>query len=295
MKVIILGNIDKVDFFAACNELVQVLERHQVEIILGETEYNYLFEHQQYIPANATILCTSDVVHADLAFSLGGDGTFLTSASIIKQYDIPIMGINMGRLGFLADVPNNSISETIDEIFAQGYKIETRTLLQLTSANNDLSLDHIALNEIAVLKLDSSSMIIIHATVNKEYLCSYQADGLIVSTPTGSTAYALSVGASILDPDNQSFILAPVAPHSLNLRPFIFPDNWEVDLEIESRNNSFLVSIDGRSYTLDQSTKLNIKKADYTIKIAKRKGDTYFQTLRNKLMWGVDTRQSKQF
>ncbi|HOR41339.1 MAG TPA: NAD kinase [Paludibacteraceae bacterium] len=295
MKVIVLGNVDKTDFLYTTNELLCALEKYKVEILVGEIEYNYLFANKQYLPNSVSVYSPNQDVDADLAFSLGGDGTFLTSASIIGNKLIPIMGINMGRLGFLADVPNNSIAEMVDEIFSKGYKTENRTLLKLSTSSKDIFQDDTALNEIAVLKLDSSSMIMIHATINKEYFCSYQADGLILSTPTGSTAYALSVGASILDPTNQSFILAPVAPHSLNLRPFIFPDTWEVDLEIESRNNSFLVSIDGRSYMMDQATKLNIKKAPYSIIIAKRLEDTYFQTLRNKLMWGADTRHKKPF
>jgi NAD+ kinase len=295
MKVIVLGNIDKNDFLTTSNELLRDLERYDAEIIIGETEYNHLLAHQQYLPPKTTVLDNQHNLEADLAFSLGGDGTFLTSASVIKHFNIPIMGINLGRLGFLADVPNESISETIDEIFTKGFVTESRTLLQLSTSSNDFFVDDTALNEIAVLKMDSSSMIMIHASLNNEYFCSYQADGLIIATPTGSTAYALSVGSSILEPTNQSFILAPVAPHSLSIRPFIFPDNYVVDLQIESRNNSFLVSIDGRSYTMNQETKLTIKKASYTIAIAKRLGDTYFKTLRNKLMWGADSRHTKPF
>ncbi len=291
MRVAVFGNIYKHGFFGSFNELLQVLDKQHVDVLLCEDLYDAILEKKQVLPSKYTVIKKSDTnFDADLAFSVGGDGTFLKTAEAIADRNIPIMGINIGRLGFLADVSIECITATVTEILEQGYKIEERSVLKLVTDNHSLKTNNKALNEIAVLKLDSSSMIMIHATVNNEYLCSYQADGLLIPTPTGSTAYALSVGASIMTPQNRSFIIAPIAPHSLNLRPLIIPDDWEIELEIESRNNSFLISLDGRSEVLDSKTRLHISKAGYTVKVAKRNNYTYFQTLRNKLMWGADKR-----
>jgi NAD+ kinase len=233
-------------------------------------------------------LQTQEYSSLDLALSLGGDGTFLRTAYKLGEAGIPILGINLGNLGFLVDVPGDEISAAINEIFSCGFTIEERSVLSLKRSDNEHK--SVALNEIAVLKQDSSSMIRVHTIINEEYLCTYRADGLLISTPTGSTAYALSVGASIMMPENKSFMLSPVAPHSLNLRPVIIPDHWKIELEVESRTNHFLVSLDGRSSLCTNNVRLSIEKAPYSVKVAKRLNHTYFNTLREKLMWGADAR-----
>jgi NAD+ kinase len=227
---------------------------------------------------------------ADLALSIGGDGTFLNTASLVGAKPIPILGINIGRLGFLADVSDNEILKALESVLAQDYIIEERTLLNVQTSDNSELEYPFALNEVAVLKQDGASMISINTGVNGRFVHTYQADGLLVSTPTGSTAYSLSVGAPIVIPQAQNFILAPVASHSLNDRPLIVPDSWSIELEVFSRSDSYLISVDGRSKVLDTNTKLRITKADYTIKIVKQKDYTFFDTLKNKLMWGVDKR-----
>ncbi len=232
----------------------------------------------------------SNDLQADAAISIGGDGTFLNTAAAVGDRGIPILGINTGRLGFLADVADTEIEQVLAELLAGNYNVRERCIVQArTSDQSGLGLPF-ALNEIAVLKQDLSSLIAIHASVNGEYLNTYLADGLIVATPTGSTAYSLSVGGPIVMPGTHTLILAPVASHSLTVRPLVIADSCEIDLEIESRSHSYLISLDGRSQLMNQTTRLHIAKADFTVKIIEPNGHSFFRTLKNKLMWGADKR-----
>jgi len=190
----------------------------------------------------------------------------------------------------LADVADNEMELALNKIITDQYVIEERTVLELQTTHQNWSPSSFALNEIAILKQDSSSMIAIQVRVNGEELNTYRSDGLIIATPTGSTAYSMSVGGPIVVPQANNFILAPVASHSLNIRPLIIPDNWELEFQVQSRNNSFLVALDGRSAIFDHNEKLSIRKADYTIRVVKQTHHTFFNTLKNKLMWGVDKR-----
>ena len=287
-KVAIFGSVRKQGFTKALRELYSVLTAKSVEIFLDTEVSSFVLSEKLTDISDFKKLHTQEYSSLDLALSLGGDGTFLRTAYKLGEAGIPILGINLGNLGFLVDVPGDEISAAINEIFSCGFTIEERSVLSLKRSDNEHK--SVALNEIAVLKQDSSSMIRVHTIINREYLCTYRADGLLISTPTGSTAYALSVGASIMMPENKSFMLSPVAPHSLNLRPVIIPDNWKIELEVESRTNHFLVSLDGRSSLCTNSVRLSIEKAPYSVKVAKRLNHTYFNTLREKLMWGADAR-----
>ncbi|MDR1809116.1 MAG: NAD kinase [Prevotella sp.] len=226
----------------------------------------------------------------DMALSIGGDGTFLQTASLIGKNDIPILGINTGRLGFLSDVSSDDVETALPYVLSGKYRIEERTQLTLTTESKAFQGYNYALNEVAVLKQDSSSMITIHAQVNGEYLTSYQADGLIVATPTGSTAYSLSVGGPVLSPDSTNFLLSAIAPHSLTTRPLVIKDDSIIALDVESRNGHFLVSLDGRSEALNTGTRLEIKKGHFPLRVVKRVGHTFYETLREKLLWGADPR-----
>ena len=207
MRVAVFGSIHKKGFSNACDMLLQVLERYEADVFLFDEVYNHLLSVNAYLPAKYNVLQAGDDIQVDLALSLGGDGTFLKTAQRIGNRRIPILGIKLGNLGFLVDVQSNEISAAIDDIFENGIQIEERSMLQLkTDKQRFTNGETVALNEIALLKLDISSMIKVHTTVNGEFLCTYRADGLLISTPTGSNAYALSVGASILVPQNKSFI-----------------------------------------------------------------------------------------
>lgn len=228
---------------------------------------------------------------ADFAVSLGGDGTFLRTALKVGSRGVPIIGVNMGRLGFLSDVMPGEIEKALDDVRHGQYIVEHHTVIQVVADGKVLSVSPYALNDVAVSKRDSASMISIRTFVNGEFLVNYQADGLIVSTPTGSTAYSLSNGGPIIVPQSGSLCITPVAPHSLNIRPIVVSDTSEIRMEVESRNHSFLVAVDGRSEKVSEGTVLTITRAPYTIGIVRRGPQRYFSTLREKLLWGADTRQ----
>lgn len=241
---------------------------------------------------NATALVEpEDFNDADFVISMGGDGTFLRAAGRVGNRQIPLLGINMGRLGFLADVLPSEIESTLDRVLSGDYIIEDHTVIKLESDGEEVSCNPFALNDIAVLKRDNASMISIKARVNGDFLVNYRADGLIIATPTGSTAYSLSNGGPIIVPQSGSLCITPVAPHSLNIRPIVINDTGVIELEVESRSHNFLVAVDGRSLKMAEGTRLTIRKAPYTVKIIKLKNRRYFSTLHEKLMWGADNRQ----
>ncbi|HMM02343.1 MAG: NAD kinase [Dysgonomonas sp.] len=289
MKIAIFGS--KHQKKEQIEKLFKILLDNKTEIYLQEKFYNYL-KDVLYLQYDIAGTIANDEFSADLVISIGGDGTFLRTASIIGKKNIPILGINAGRLGFLADVGEKDLEATFADVFSGNYRIEHRSQLQLSTEHRDYLGFNYALNEIAILKQDTASMITVHAHINDEYLTSYEADGLIVATPTGSTAYSLSVGGPVMTPTAANIVIAAVAPHSLSNRPLVVTDDCVLTLEVESRNQNFLISLDGRSNIFTTGTKLIIKKADFTLRVIKRKENTFYNTLRNKLMWGVDPRQS---
>ncbi len=289
MKFAIFGNAYQAKKARYAEELIGLMKRKGAEILIAEDFYRFLHDDLG-VDVRCDGLIGNAPFQADMVISIGGDGTFLKAASCVGDLNIPILGINTGRLGFLADVSPEEMEETFDEIYAGRYKVEDRTLLEVRSEGEELKGYPFALNEIAVLKRDSSSMISIRTAVNGADLTTYQADGLVVATPTGSTAYSLSVGGPIMVPHSETIALTPVAPHSLNVRPIVIRDDWEISLTVRSRNHNFLVAIDGRSESCKEGTTLVIRKADHKIKVVKRLDHIFFHTLRNKMMWGADTR-----
>ncbi len=288
MKIAIFSTTYKEEIDAPLRQTVNFLLSHGVDVLIERDFYAQIANKMKNFPTCKTI--NTDALNADLVISIGGDGTFLTTAACIGDKNIPILGINTGRLGFLADVAHEEIDTILQELLDGRYHVEERTVLELSTSDGSEKNYPFALNEVAILKQDLSSMISIRASVNNEFLNTYQADGLIIATPTGSTAYSMSVGGPLLVPQAQNLIIAPVASHSLNVRPLIIPDSWYIDLEIDSRSKSFLISLDGRSQVMPQTTKLHIAKANYTIKVIKPLHHSFFKTLKNKLMWGADKR-----
>jgi len=288
-KFALFGNTYQAKKSAHVLRLLSVLEKHQAEVYVHQEFYQFLVKDQKMDIRAAGVFGGNDF-EADMVLSMGGDGTFLKAASYVSNKNIPILGINTGRLGFLADVSPEEIEETFEEIYKNNYKVEDRSVLQATSQGQPLKGHPFGLNEIAVLKRDSSSMITIHTSINGAYLTTYQADGLVIATPTGSTAYSLSIGGPVIVPHSNTIAITPVAPHSLNIRPIVINDDWEITLDVESRSHNFLVAIDGRSETCREGTRLTIRKADYNIKVVKRTNHAFFHTLRDKMMWGADGR-----
>lgn len=289
MKVGVFGSEYQAEKQSVIKRMFEKLRSQEVEVYIDSFFYCFLTDALSYEPPVSGILI-GDEFDLDVALSVGGDGTFLRTAARINKQDIPILGINTGRLGFLADVGSNELEDTLDELFKNYYKVEERTLLRLHTDDRSFRGYNYALNEIAILKRDTSSMITIHTSLNGEYLTSYQADGLLIATPTGSTAYSMSVNGPIIIPQSKNVVLSPVAPHSLNVRPLIIPDSYTITLGVESRNEYFLVSLDGRSEIFPTGIELTVCKADYTTKVIKRYNHTFYQTLREKLMWGADAR-----
>ena len=239
----------------------------------------------------SSLIEPDELTNVDLVISMGGDGTFLKAACMVGEREIPILGINKGRLGFLADVLPSEIEDVLEHVLRRDYMIENHTVIKLEADGECVDCCPFALNDIAVLKRDTASMISIKAYVNGEFLVNYQADGLIIATPTGSTAYSLSNGGPIIVPQSGSLCITPVAPHSLNIRPIVINDTSVIELGVCSRSHNFLVAIDGRSMKLTEGTRLTIRKADYMVKLVKLKNQRYFSTLHRKLMWGADSRQ----
>ncbi len=289
-KFAIFGNEYQAKKSASIQKILSCLSRKKAEIYVERTFYNFLTqkENLKIVVAGVFDDYNFDV---DYVISMGGDGTLLKAASKVGSKETPIIGVNMGRLGFLADVLPTEVEDALDEIYTESFNIEKHTVIQVTTDGEVIDGNPFALNDIAVLKRDNASMITIHTHVNGDLLVNYQADGLIVATPTGSTAYSLSNGGPIIVPQSGSLCITPVAPHSLNIRPIVINDDSEITLEVESRSHNFLVAIDGRSEKLVEGTRLTISKAPYTINIIKRHNHRYFSTLREKLMWGADQRQ----
>lgn len=226
----------------------------------------------------------------DLAISMGGDGTFLSTAERLGMRQVPILGINTGRLGFLADVQPAEIGKALQLVVAGQYNVSRRSLIEASLEDAELAVYPYALNEVAVLKHDNSSLIEIETLVDGNLLTNYVADGLIVSTPTGSTGYALSVGGPVLAPESPAFCLAAVAPHSLTMRPIVLSDEVELTLRVKSRTGRFLMALDGRSLSLKAGTTIRLRKASYTVAVVKTAENDFYHTLREKMMWGVDQR-----
>ncbi len=226
----------------------------------------------------------------DLAVSLGGDGTFLKCVSYIRNTGVPIMGINMGRLGFLANTRQDLMHQAFELIKKKEYTFEKRSLIRVDTENNIFGDDNVALNEVTLHKKETSSMITVHAELDGKFLNSYWSDGLIVATPTGSTAYNLSCGGPIITPGCQVHILTPIAPHNLNVRPMVVPDHMPIKLSIEGRGRRFLISLDGESKSLKQGEEVIVKKADFMINVIKFDDNNFLDTIRNKMLWGLDRR-----
>lgn len=290
-KIALFGNIYQEKKSVAVKQLLEIASQNRVEVMMPRQFYDFL-KDRMMIDVSGCKLIESDDFEADVAVCMGGDGTFLDVASRVGKKEIPIAGINTGRLGFLANFSPDEIATVFQLMKERNYGINEHSVLEITCDEQHLDGYPCALNEIAILKHDISAMISIHTHINGEYLTTYQADGLIVGTPTGSTAYSLSVGGPIVVPHLDTITLTPVAPHSLNMRPIVISDDSVIDLQVESRSYSFLISLDGRSHGYQDGIHLHIRKAPYKVKVITHPEHTFLSTLREKLMWGVSGMQN---
>ena len=290
LKFALFGNVYQEHKSIAAHKFINTAQQLGLTLAIHEPFYNFLCSQPEVHMPECEIIRSNDFT-ADYAVCIGGDGTFLDTASKVADKNIPIIGINAGRLGFLANFSPDHIETDIKDIISGSYSTQSHSVLNMKCDEIDLHGYPFALNEVAILKHDISSMITIHTSINGEPLTTYQADGLIVSTPTGSTAYSLSVGGPTIVPQSNTLCLTPIAPHSLNMRPIVLCDDYEIDLMVESRSQSFLISLDGRSQSYPDKIHLHIKKAPYHITVVTRHQQSYFSTLRKKMMWGADTRE----
>lgn len=289
LRFALFGNEYQPKRSATLYNILSFMRTMRAEIYIDRAFYNFLTTGP-YPNLQVDGVFDGDDFDVDFVISMGGDGTFLRAAARVGAKLTPIIGINMGRLGFLADVLPVEAVDALQAIYADKYSVEDHTTIMVETDGEPFLGNPHALNDIAVLKRDNASMISIRTSVNGEFLVTYQADGLIVATPTGSTAYSLSNGGPIIVPQTGSICLTPVAPHSLNIRPIVLNDDSVVTLNVESRSHNFLIAVDGRSQKLTDSTTLTIRKAPFAIRIVKRNDRRYFASLREKMMWGADVR-----
>ena len=273
--------------------LIKVLQEKSI-VIFFEKEFYTLFQKENLLPKKyPTFSHFNDLNNSfDLFFTIGGDGTILRSITYIRNLNIPVLGINTGRLGFLATIQKEEIEQAIEQLLIKEYKIQERTLLSVKTTPKTAAISEInfALNEVTVARKNTTSMIGVKIFLDDEYLTNYWSDGLIISTPTGSTGYSLSCNGPVVLPDSKSIVITPIAPHNLNARPLVISENTKIRLEVSGREHIFLMSLDSRICTINETTQVFIKKADFTIKTIALNNHSFLKTLRSKLLWGEDTR-----
>jgi len=292
MKVAIYGQFFKLEDIVYIKELFNVLTKKNIEFLVEESYFNFIKKNIE-TKNIATFSSYNDLKNAfDFIITMGGDGTILSAVTIVRDSNIPIIGINTGRLGFLATVQKEEIESAINALINKDFLIKERTLLSVSTSSNqkDLLPLNFALNEVSVSRKNTASMIIIETYLDKEFLNAYWADGLIISTPTGSTGYSLSCGGPIITPQAKSFALTPIAPHNLNARPLVIPDETNIKFTVKGRENEFLLSLDSRVTTINSNTEIFVEKAPFNLKMVQINKQTFIKTLREKLLWGKDLR-----
>ncbi|MBE8725567.1 NAD kinase [Flavobacterium hungaricum] len=293
MKIAIYGQYYQNSTEPIIKDIFSFFNSNNVEMVIEENFLNMLYEKQLVKKEYKTFTPNTALdTSFEMLISIGGDGTILRAAAFVRNSGVPLLGINAGRLGFLAKVQKENIDDLLQFVIDRNYTTSERTLLGLTADPKNDAFEELnfAMNEVTVSRKDTTSMITVETYLNNEYLNSYWADGLIISTPTGSTGYSLSCGGPILTPDVKSLVITPIAPHNLTARPLVIPDDTEITLRVTGREDQYLVSLDSRISSVKNESILKIKKTDYKIKMVEIPGETFLKTLRNKLLWGEDKR-----
>jgi NAD+ kinase len=291
MRIAIFGKNTENNTLDFYSRLISSMQQHHCSVLIFEPLFKIL-KFKVAIPKNISLFSSySDLnKNADYLFSIGGDGTMLEAVSLVKDSGIPILGFNIGRLGFLSSISKEELDLSMSYFFNNNFSLEKRNLLKLISKDELFGNQNFALNEFTILKKDYSTMITIHVFINDVFLNTYWSDGLIISTPTGSTAYSLSCGGPIITPDSENFIITPIASHNLTVRPLVIPDNSIVKLQVEGRSDNFLITLDSKQETIGPDKELIIKKEDFFINLIQLPTKNFFSTIRDKLMWGLDKR-----
>lgn len=290
LKVLLFGNDYPQNNGQYEFSIIEALREIGAMLYIDSAFANVLKKINSAFFASIEVITDESYGVADFALSIGGDGTFLKAAAYVGKHGVPILGVNTGRLGFLTDISPSEIGVALQAYRRGEYVIKERSVLEVTKTGTAFHVYPFALNEVAIMKHDNSALINISAYINGDLMANYVADGVIVCTPTGSTAYSLSVNGPVIAPDSDSFCLSPIASHSLNMRSVIVRDDVDIQLNITGRSHEFLIAIDGRNETVEEGTILRIKKAPYKVKVLKIKHQKFFDTLRDKMMWGEDRR-----
>jgi NAD+ kinase len=290
MVIALYGKRFSPEYGPGVSKLVDSLIRRGIRVVVYERFYPFLSQSVALPSTVQTFQTFKDIGHVDYLLSIGGDGTLLDTAKHVRDSKTPVLGINTGRLGFLSNVDLNEVDTAIELLVNGTYTLDPRSLIEVKTNGVALSDFPFALNEVSILNKDRSSMISIHAQINDNFMCTYWADGLIVATPTGSTAYSLSCGGPIVTPDSNNLILNPIAPHNLNVRPLVISHTNKVSLRVEGRSDHFLLTLDSRSFEIDSSTLIELTRAPFEMNLIHLEGQNFFQTIRNKLGWGMDKR-----
>jgi NAD+ kinase len=270
--------------------ILKTLEQSGVELVISQPFRKILKKHHITYESGLSYSLGDDLSALNVLITVGGDGTLLDAVTHVGNKNVPILGVNTGRLGFLATTARENIDNALRDVLEGKYTYDERSLIALETNDKIFNGFNFALNDFAIRKKDTTSMIVVNAYINGEFLNSYWADGIIVSTPTGSTGYSISCGGPLVLPHSDNFIITPVSPHNLTVRPIIVPDNSKLSFTIEGRGKNFLVSLDSRLATVDDSVELKVQKADFKIKLIQLEDNNYFKTLRQKLNWGLDIR-----
>lgn len=290
MKIALHGKTINKETYPYVQEVIDELYSRDAELYISHHFLKEIRKHNIRLQKVESFQRKDSLHKLDFMFSLGGDGTLLDTITYVGEDELPLIGINTGRLGFLATTPKEKIKEVIDALYNNYYTYDYRTLIRLDADQDLFEGMNYSLNEFAILKKDTSSMIVVHAYIDGEFLNSYWADGLIIATPTGSTGYSLSCGGPLVLPQSNNFIVTPVSPHNLYVRPMVVSDKSVLSFEIEGRSKNFLISLDSRSRTVDASIQLAVRKENFRAKLVKLTGYNFFDTLRQKLNWGLDNR-----
>jgi len=291
MKVALFGKDYKGDQQKYLQQIIDKLVLNNVDLSLFQPFYDKL-KNSLILPDRISFFNSySDLKEdTDMLFSIGGDGTILDTVPYVRDSGIPILGFNLGRLGFLSSVPKNEIDQALENVFKGKYYIDKRALLQLDQPHKIFGDLNFALNDLTIYRNNTTSLIVVHVYVDDKFLNSYWGDGLIVSTPTGSTAYSLSVGGPIISPGSQNFVIAPIASHNLTVRPIVIQDSSVIKIKIEGREDKYLMTMDSRHSTINKEDELLIRRCDFEVNLVELKNKDFFSTIRDKLLWGVDTR-----
>ncbi len=292
MKIALYGRQFNNSVLPYVQQVFDSLAKYDIEPYVYQ-KYNQFIEGKVFFPKKVNVFSNHQELlncKVDVMISLGGDGTMLDTVSIIRNSFIPVIGINFGRLGFLASINKDDIESAMNSLFKGDYTLDSRNLLSVESELNLFGNENFALNDVTIHKRDTSAMMIIHAYLNGDFLNSYWADGLILATPTGSTAYSLSCGGPIVFPRSGNMVVTPISPHNLNVRPIVLSDVNLLSFEIEGRSSKYLLTCDSRTEVIDNSVRITVKKADFFINLIRLNNESYLSTLRNKLLWGIDTR-----